>query len=386
MTRVGCNPSFRLEGQTGRYIDDLMIRDRSTANNGTMNERRYAMQDGNWNTIAICDTTGSVGERYAYSAYGTPVFMTGAGTVQTSSPIGFETLYAGYRWDNPAPQMYYVRNRFLLPQVGTWNRRDPLGYVDGMAVNEYCGGFVFSYVDPTGLQLGIPVRPPVRGPIRSTGGPRLANTPDPETPVDPPRPWTHAPVYMHQHPLLGPMYEGPGGEHRLYPYFREDMPGFLNGVRYPNVPSKYDPSTWPGESVAGKPMVMPAHRPFPRPGSAATLPGSINHSLIDNNLPLCAKEQPRPVPLPLPIEPSNWPFKSARTDGRCHCCQIVTEQLSRSGIVGIFDCEYLLPIDCVLRLRVCLPDYIEEGVYDASTDLQLRSFPWDKRFPMPRLK
>jgi hypothetical protein len=46
-----------------RYIDDLVIRDRSTANNGTISERRYAMQDGNWNTIAICDTTGSVGVR-----------------------------------------------------------------------------------------------------------------------------------------------------------------------------------------------------------------------------------------------------------------------------------------------------------------------------------
>ena len=63
-----------------RYIDDLILRDRSTANNGTINERRYAMQDGNWNTIAICDITGSVGERYAYSAYGSPVFMNGAGT------------------------------------------------------------------------------------------------------------------------------------------------------------------------------------------------------------------------------------------------------------------------------------------------------------------
>ncbi|MBL8812600.1 MAG: hypothetical protein JNM43_20720 [Planctomycetaceae bacterium] len=77
-----------------RYIDDLVIRDRSTANNGTINERRYAMQDGNWNTIAICDTSGSVGERYAYSAYGAPVFMTGAGVVQSASTIGFETLYA----------------------------------------------------------------------------------------------------------------------------------------------------------------------------------------------------------------------------------------------------------------------------------------------------
>ena len=48
-----------------RYIDDLILRDRSTANNGTMNERLYGMQDGNWNMIAICDTTGSVTERYA---------------------------------------------------------------------------------------------------------------------------------------------------------------------------------------------------------------------------------------------------------------------------------------------------------------------------------
>jgi RHS repeat-associated protein len=120
-----------------RHIDDLIIRDRSTANNGSINERRYGMQDGNWNMIAICDITGFVGERYAYSAYGTPVFMTGAGTAQTSSPIGFETLYAGYRWDSATPQMYYVRNRFLLPQVGTWNRRDPLGYVDGTALYSY---------------------------------------------------------------------------------------------------------------------------------------------------------------------------------------------------------------------------------------------------------
>ncbi len=110
-----------------RYIDDLIMRDRSTANNGTINERRYAMQDGNWNTIAICDITGSVGERYAYSAYGSPVFMNGSGTVQSASTIGFETLYAGYRFDGATPQMYYVRNRFLLPMIGTWNRRDPLG-------------------------------------------------------------------------------------------------------------------------------------------------------------------------------------------------------------------------------------------------------------------
>ena len=103
-------------------------------------------------TIAICDTTGSVGERYAYTAYGAPVFMTGAGTVQTSSPVGFETLYAGYRWDNPTPQMYYVRNRFLLPQVGTWNKRDPL-VANGLDNNLYeaVSGRITNVTDSTGL-------------------------------------------------------------------------------------------------------------------------------------------------------------------------------------------------------------------------------------------
>ena len=133
-----------------RYIDDLILRDRSTANNGTINERRYAMQDGNWNTIALCDITGSVGERYAYSAYGSPVFMNGTGVVQTSSAIGFETLYAGYRWDGATPQMYYVRNRFLMPMVGTWNKRDPLGYVDGMGLYQCYA--TLNTVDPSGLE------------------------------------------------------------------------------------------------------------------------------------------------------------------------------------------------------------------------------------------
>ena len=84
--RVGTSTTLERQFVWGlRYIDDLIMRDRSTANNGVINERRYAMQDGNWNTIAICDITGFVGERYAYSAYGTPVFMTGAGGTESGT-------------------------------------------------------------------------------------------------------------------------------------------------------------------------------------------------------------------------------------------------------------------------------------------------------------
>ena len=166
--RVGTSTTAERQFVWGlRYIEDLVLRDRSTANNGVINERRYAMQDGNWNTIAICDITGSVGERYAYSAYGTPVFMTGASVVQSSSPIGFETLYAGYRWDGTTPQMYYVRNRFLLPMIGTWNRRDPLGYVDGMGLLGL--GNTISTTDSEGLADEQTFPPPSRVPTNANG-------------------------------------------------------------------------------------------------------------------------------------------------------------------------------------------------------------------------
>jgi hypothetical protein len=38
-----------------RYIDDLILRDRS--NGGTLNERYYNVADANWNTVALVDST-----------------------------------------------------------------------------------------------------------------------------------------------------------------------------------------------------------------------------------------------------------------------------------------------------------------------------------------
>jgi hypothetical protein len=34
-----------------RYIDDLVLRDRTTTS--TLDERRYAIQDANWNVVAL---------------------------------------------------------------------------------------------------------------------------------------------------------------------------------------------------------------------------------------------------------------------------------------------------------------------------------------------
>ena len=36
-----------------RYIDDLVLRNQF--DDGTPSQRLYAMQDANWNTVAVCD-------------------------------------------------------------------------------------------------------------------------------------------------------------------------------------------------------------------------------------------------------------------------------------------------------------------------------------------
>ncbi|MBN8625705.1 MAG: hypothetical protein J0M17_09465, partial [Planctomycetes bacterium] len=107
-----------------RYVDDLVCRDRSPTNSGTLSERFYAIQDANWNVTAIANTSGGVQERYCYAPYGTPNFLNADFSVKSSSGYGSETLYAGYRWD-ATTGLFGVRWRYLHSSLGVWLTRDP---------------------------------------------------------------------------------------------------------------------------------------------------------------------------------------------------------------------------------------------------------------------
>jgi len=117
-----------------RYIDDLVRRDRDTNADGTLDERLYALQDPNWNVVAIADTAGDVQERFAYSAYGVPLVLGPAFGSRQDSSFVWERLYAGYQYDG---YVYMVRARPLQPLLGAWIQRDPLGYVDGQNLYSY---------------------------------------------------------------------------------------------------------------------------------------------------------------------------------------------------------------------------------------------------------
>ncbi len=133
-----------------RYIDDLVLRDRDTDSNGSLDERLYTLQDANWNVTALADSSGGVQERYAYSAYGKPRVLTSTFTTRASSSYGTEVLYAGYRYDADA-RWFHVRNRAYHALLGRWTQRDPLGYHDGVNVYQYAASRPIDERDPSGL-------------------------------------------------------------------------------------------------------------------------------------------------------------------------------------------------------------------------------------------
>lgn len=133
-----------------RYIDDLILRDRSVSG-GTLNERLHALQDANWNVTAVVDSTGAVQERYEYDPYGVTAVLAPTIAVRQANNFTWETAYAGYRW-NQAVRLFIVRNRYCDPSLGTWLTCDPHTYSDSLSLYEYVASIPLNGSDTFGLQ------------------------------------------------------------------------------------------------------------------------------------------------------------------------------------------------------------------------------------------
>jgi RHS repeat-associated protein len=148
--RVGTSSSANRQFVWGlRYIDDLILRDRDTDGNGTLDERLYSLQDANWNVTGLVNTSGVIQQRFVYTAYGLPVFLSSSFT-SGSNTAAWEVLYAGYRFET-ATTLMHVRHRVLNPATGTWVQRDPLGYSMGLGLYEYAASDPLDIVDASGM-------------------------------------------------------------------------------------------------------------------------------------------------------------------------------------------------------------------------------------------
>jgi RHS repeat-associated protein len=134
-----------------RYIDDLVLRDRDTTANGTLDERLYALQDANWNVTALADTSGSVLERYAYASYGSvTIYDATFANIRNTSAYSSVVLYTGRELDSEGG-LYHYRNRYYSAELGTFVSRDPIA--SNMTASnryDYTSAQPLLAVDPSG--------------------------------------------------------------------------------------------------------------------------------------------------------------------------------------------------------------------------------------------
>ena len=133
------------------YVDALVLRDRDTDANGSLDERRWVQQDANWNVTALLDNSGAVVERYAYDPYGNFTIYDASWTSRSSSSYGWLYQHQGLRYDGGAG-LYHARARDLSPSLGRWLQNDRAGFGAGdVDLYRAYGNGPTGALDPSGM-------------------------------------------------------------------------------------------------------------------------------------------------------------------------------------------------------------------------------------------
>ncbi|WP_166442703.1 RHS repeat domain-containing protein [Phragmitibacter flavus] len=128
---------------------ELILRDRSTANDGTFDERLYSLKD-ELDPVALIDTNGSVVERCAFSAFGKASFFDATYTSRTSSSYGWNFLFHGEFADAETSWMNYGF-RYYSTDLGRWLNEDPIGLLGGLNSYSFAGSSPMRSIDVLGL-------------------------------------------------------------------------------------------------------------------------------------------------------------------------------------------------------------------------------------------
>lgn len=107
--------------------------------------------------VALTDASANVVERYTYDPYGKVLIEDSSANALPQSAYGNAFLWTGQRYDS-AVGLYGFLFRAYSPDLGRWLQRDPMGYVNGMNLHQYCIGNPLSWLDPWGLTIYSIVR------------------------------------------------------------------------------------------------------------------------------------------------------------------------------------------------------------------------------------
>jgi len=136
------------------YVDAMVLRDRDTNADGTLDERLWVQQDANFNVTALVNGSGVVVERYVYDAYGVATIYDAGYTVRANSAYSWTYLFQGRNIDSTSG-LHHFRNREYSATLGRFFNLDPIRYSAG-DVNLYraMGNNTVRYIDPEGTDFG----------------------------------------------------------------------------------------------------------------------------------------------------------------------------------------------------------------------------------------
>ncbi len=133
------------------YVDAMIMRDRDTNADGTLDERLWVQQDANFNVTALVDGSGAVVERYAYDAFGVVSVLDASFAARGSSSYGWVYTFQGLRYDATAG-LHEARNRWYSPTLGRFVTIDPIRYEAGdVNLYRFVGNSPGMGLDPLGL-------------------------------------------------------------------------------------------------------------------------------------------------------------------------------------------------------------------------------------------
>ena len=141
-----------LWGERPGHRDELVLRDRDTDGNGSLDERLYATMDY-FNGTAVLNTSGAVQERYAYSAFGVRRIMAADFSPRSTSSHAWDFGFQGQFRDAETGWSNYGF-RFYVPLLGRWINRDPIGEAGGDNLYNFVGNNSRNYNDWAGLLFG----------------------------------------------------------------------------------------------------------------------------------------------------------------------------------------------------------------------------------------
>jgi RHS repeat-associated protein len=135
------------------YVDALVLRDRDTNGDGTLDERLWVVQDANYNVTVLFDNSGNVVERYIYDPFGSVTVLDTDWTERSGgSEYAWHYLHQGGRFDDVSG-LYHFRYRDYSPTLGRWTSLDPLGYAAGdVNLHRTVFNAPTVYTDPSGLE------------------------------------------------------------------------------------------------------------------------------------------------------------------------------------------------------------------------------------------